>query len=175
MPNKLILFALFLLLAQTFPTFPLYKQCDSKWGSETLGFGPATICSAGCLMTSVTMMLHGYDIKVDGSESIPSSVNEWLKKHGGFVSGDEFVWASVDPLGTKFGGFLTPSQAADNFKAGHVVILNVDQGHHYVLMTGIISSSEFKVNDPGFTKTSYTLSEVVRAAYYIPPKDDSEN
>ena len=42
-------------------------------------------------MTSVTMMLHGYGITVDSNESIPPNVNNWLKNHGGYVSGDEFV------------------------------------------------------------------------------------
>lgn len=125
-------------------------------------------------MTSVTMMLHGYNIKVDGQESIPPNVNNWLKNHGGFVSGDLFVWASVNPLGTTFGGFITPSQVVSNFNAGHVVILNVNSGHHYVLMTGVISDSEFAVNDPGYTKSSYHLSEVVRASIYMPPKYDEE-
>eukprot|EP00825_Cyclidium_porcatum_P037328 TRINITY_DN4100_c0_g1_i1.p1 TRINITY_DN4100_c0_g1~~TRINITY_DN4100_c0_g1_i1.p1 ORF type:complete len:179 (+),score=30.56 TRINITY_DN4100_c0_g1_i1:192-728(+) len=172
---KLAIVALLLLqLVNPFPTFPLYKQCDSNWGSQTLGFGPDTICQAGCLMTSVTMMLHGYGITVDSNESIPPNVNNWLKNHGGYVSGDEFVWASVDSLGTKFGGFITPQQVVDNFNAGHVVILNVDQGHHYVLMTGVVSDSEFAVNDPGFSRTSYALTDVVRASIYIPPSSQEQ-
>ncbi len=41
--------------SKTYPT--LYKQCDSSWGSETLGFGNKTICQAGCLVSSVAMSL----------------------------------------------------------------------------------------------------------------------
>ncbi len=41
--------------SRSYPT--LYKQCDSRWGSVTLGFGTKTICQAGCLMSSVAMSL----------------------------------------------------------------------------------------------------------------------
>ena len=34
-----------------------YKQCDSKWGSNKLGTCSQTICSAGCAMSSVAMIL----------------------------------------------------------------------------------------------------------------------
>ncbi len=36
----------------------LYKQCDSQWANEKLGTcATQTICSAGCAMTSVAMIL----------------------------------------------------------------------------------------------------------------------
>ena len=34
-----------------------YKQCDSKWGNNQLGTCSQTICSAGCAMSSVAMIL----------------------------------------------------------------------------------------------------------------------
>ena len=40
-------------------TYPLYKQCDSKWGNEHLGTSQNTICKAGCLMSSIAMALAG--------------------------------------------------------------------------------------------------------------------
>ncbi len=43
----------------------------------------------GCAVTSVAMMLNFHDIKqfVDGSVIDPGSLNQWLKKNGGFVKG----------------------------------------------------------------------------------------
>lgn len=35
-----------------------YKQCDSRWGGNQLGTCSQTICSAGCAMSSVAMILH---------------------------------------------------------------------------------------------------------------------
>ena len=54
------------------------------------------------------------------------------------------------------------------FKSGNAVILNVNKGGHWVLMTGI-SGNNFLVNDPGFTKTSYTQPEVVGSGVYKRP------
>ena len=56
----------------------------------------------------------------------------------------------------------------NHFKNGNAVILNVNKGGHWVLMTGI-SGSNFLVNDPGFTKTSYTQSEVVNSGVFKRP------
>ena len=52
------------------------------------------------------MMINSYNIKVDGSTTNPGTLNEWLKKNGGYVSGDEYVWAAIDKLGFKFDGFV---------------------------------------------------------------------
>lgn len=38
-------------------SWTMYKQCDSRWGSNKLGTCSQTICSAGCAMSSVAMML----------------------------------------------------------------------------------------------------------------------
>ena len=36
----------------------LYKQCDSRWAGQELGnCGSETICSAGCAMSSVAMIV----------------------------------------------------------------------------------------------------------------------
>ena len=50
---------------------------------------------------------------------------------------------------------------------GYGVILNVNNGGHWVLATGH-SSSGFTVNDPGFSKTSYGNGDVKEAAIYKP-------
>ena len=42
----------------------------------------------------------------------------------------------------------------NEFNSGHIVILNVHNGHHWVLMTGV-SGSNFLVNDPGYSTSSY--------------------
>mgnify|MGYP002375990480 CR=1 FL=1 len=53
----------------------------------------------------------------------------------------------------------------NDFHAGKVVILNVHNGRHWVLTTGITGTT-FHVNDPGFNVGSYASSEVVRAGIY---------
>ena len=34
-----------------------YKQCDSRWANQGLGYCSQTICQAGCAMSSVAMIL----------------------------------------------------------------------------------------------------------------------
>jgi len=50
-------------------------------------------------MSSVSMALNGIGKTIDGQESNPDSLNTWLKNHGGYASGDLFVWGSVSSLG----------------------------------------------------------------------------
>ena len=78
--------------------YPMYKQCDPAWAHDQLGTSTTnTICSAGCAMSSVAMGLSGV-----GSNYNPGTLNQWLKGHGGYVSGDLIVWGSVAPLGPTF-------------------------------------------------------------------------
>jgi hypothetical protein len=151
---KVLVLALVVVLAFS-RSYPMYKQCDSRWGSEQLGTSSNTICKAGCLMSSVAMALAG-----TGKNYNPSSLNGWLKGHGGYVSGDLFVWASVNPLGLVYAGKVANGNIAGSLAAGHVVIMNVHNGAHWVLATGI-SGSTVSVNDPGFNTGSYTLAEIV--------------
>ena len=106
--KKSVLILLMFFSAVFTRNYPLFKQCDSRWGSERLGTHPTnTICSAGCLMSSAAMALTGIDNSYN-----PSSLNTWLNGHGGYVSGDLFVWASINPLGVKFIGFINRAAIA---------------------------------------------------------------
>jgi len=154
MPAKVILVALLLVIAAS-RTYPLYKQCDSRWANEQLGTSSNTICKAGCLMSSVSMALAGV-----GKNYNPSSLNAWLKGHGGYVSGDLFVWGSVNSLGLSYVGKIANSAIGSNLDANNVVILNVHNGGHWVLATGH-SGNSIHVNDPGYSTTAYDLSEIV--------------
>lgn len=102
---KTILIALFVGIAVA-RTYPLYKQCDPRWATEKLGTSPNnTICSAGCLMSSVSMALSG-----TGHDWNPSTLNAWLTKNGGYVATDLFVWASINEKGLIFTGRLMLTQ-----------------------------------------------------------------
>jgi hypothetical protein len=166
--KSFIVLVTLLALAHCTP-YPLFKQCDSQWGSNKLGTSSNTICSSGCLMSSVSMVINDCKKLVDGSAANPGTLNKWLTKNGGYASGDLFIWDSVKPFGLTFEGFETVSSTIiSKFNAQYAVILNVNNGGHYVLMTGV-SGSSFLVNDPGFSKTSYPQSEVVKAGYYARP------
>ena len=74
-----------------------YQQCDSEWGSNELGTGSETICTAGCAMSSVAMYLT-----TRGHHYTPGSLNVWLKDHGGYASGDLIIWSTVDSMGVSY-------------------------------------------------------------------------
>lgn len=126
-------------------------------GSDKLGTSPTqTICSAGCLLSSAAMSLKGF-----GQDFNPKTLNIWLTNNGGYVSGDLFVWASINRFGLTFKGFISNSRIKENIDAGNVVIMNVRNGGHWVLATGYSGSSTILVNDAGFSVSSYELSQVV--------------
>mmetsp|Transcript_64209 Transcript_64209/g.89245 ORF Transcript_64209/g.89245 Transcript_64209/m.89245 type:complete len:130 (+) Transcript_64209:180-569(+) len=116
-------------------------------------------------MSSVSMILNTYGKKVSGSSANPATLNSWLTKNGGYVQRDLFVWASVNKLGLNFAGFVSKSNIKSAFDSGKNLILNVRNGGHWVLMNGY-SGNTLMVNDPGFSKTSYDISEVSNVGSY---------
>ena len=74
-------------------SYPLYKQCDSRWANDKLG-SSTTICKSGCLMSSVAMFMNnGYT---------PGTLNKYMNEHGGY-SGNLWIWAKAP--GISFLGF----------------------------------------------------------------------
>ena len=152
---RITLLAILVALALTY-NFPMYKQCDSKWGSQQLGTGGGkTICQAGCLMSSAAMALAG-----TGHSYNPETLNRWLISNGGYASGNLYVWAAINKLGLTFGGFVSNSAIKSHLDNKKIVIMNVHNGGHWVLATGY-SGDSIKVNDPGYSTTAYSLNEVV--------------
>ena len=149
-------FVLALLVALAFGrTYPMYKQCDSRWANEQLGTSSNTICKAGCAMSSVAMGLAG-----TGHNYNPSTLNHWLKANGGYVGGDNLVWGSVTRIGLTFEGKFSNSHIKSALDQGKVVVCNVHNGGHWVLAHGY-SGDNILVNDPGYSTSSYSLSQIV--------------
>jgi hypothetical protein len=141
-----------------------YKQCDSRWSSQKLGTCSQTICSAGCAMSSVAMI-----IATRGGNYNPSTLNSWLEKHGGYANGCNIYWGAVDALGhTKYQSMETASESAicSGLSKGHGIVANVNGGGHWVLLTACLGNGVFAVNDPGFSRTTYKMSDILREAVY---------
>jgi hypothetical protein len=151
-------------LNETSNGWTMYKQCDSRWANQQLGTCSDTICSAGCAMSSVAMILATY-----GAGQNPSSLDSWLTTHGGYSSGCLINWGSVDALGyTKYMGKQSPTEAeiCNGLNAGHGLVANVRNGGHWVLLTGCAGNGVFYVNDPGYSTTTYKKSDIVDLAVY---------
>lgn len=142
-----------------------YSQCDANWAKQRLGFCDGyTICSAGCAMTSAAMLLSTKGINVN-----PGSLDEWLGDNGGYWDGCDIIWSTIDKFGvTAFQGLETAAEPeiCNGLSQGHGIIANVNNGGHWVLLTGCLGNGVFSVNDPGYSRTTYSMGEIVMEAVY---------
>eukprot|EP01113_Clastostelium_recurvatum_P030920 TRINITY_DN380_c0_g1_i3.p1 TRINITY_DN380_c0_g1~~TRINITY_DN380_c0_g1_i3.p1 ORF type:complete len:193 (-),score=48.85 TRINITY_DN380_c0_g1_i3:92-628(-) len=139
--------------------YTLFKQCDQRWGSHRLGTSGDTICSAGCAMSSLAMILNTYGEQAGGAID-PGTLNAWLTAHGGYADGDELEWAAANSLGpVKFvsSAYMSVAQLQAAVDKKQPVIVNVRNGGHWVLVVGY-DGSTFNVNDPGFSVSTYAYS-----------------
>ena len=69
-------------------SFPLYKQCDPRWGNHTMGtvgpFHRSTICGEGCFMSCMAMLLQGLGFASPAGRITPDTLNDWLLSNDGY-------------------------------------------------------------------------------------------
>ena len=137
---------------------PQWKQYDSKWGSNIMQ--TKTIKQVGCLMTSVSILLKMTGL-TDSSFN-PAVMNSYLKSHGGYVNGNNFVWASTDGYvsGWKHVGSATlsgtnstkMSKIKSLIQSGYYVTVCVKNGGHWVAVTGY-DDNDIVMSDPASNST----------------------
>eukprot|EP01114_Cavostelium_apophysatum_P020787 TRINITY_DN705_c0_g1_i2.p1 TRINITY_DN705_c0_g1~~TRINITY_DN705_c0_g1_i2.p1 ORF type:complete len:202 (-),score=3.74 TRINITY_DN705_c0_g1_i2:28-612(-) len=165
------------LLVTVVVSYPLYKQCDPKWGNTTMGVigyptEDDTICDQGCAMSCVSMALASFGVQIYGQTPNPGNLNAWLQKNSGYqcLSGDccNLVLDSVEQLAPSsircLGEPLVPfyETVLDFVTDGLVVIAHVRNQSHFVLLTESDpkNPNSFLVNDPFYNQTSYAYSEI---------------
>ncbi len=100
---KSILSLVALLAATTF-AYPMYKQCDARWGTDylnTLAACGRTLCTSidfGSFVTCLAMALDDCDQEVYTQEVNPGNLNLWLRNNNGYI-GCSPVLAKTDLLG----------------------------------------------------------------------------
>jgi hypothetical protein len=154
------------------PVLPLFKQCDSRWGDDVIE--TTTVCKVGCLMSSIASALAGHGILVDGQSSNPGTLNAWLRGNGGYDKDNNLEEGVIPKLSARVswtcswcGAFRNATafsigDIAQQLEQGHVIIANVDAGHHFVIVTGYnITDDVVFVNDSGFDRNCYPMSQVV--------------
>ena len=143
---------------------PVFKQCDAQWGSDKLG-SSSTVCSTGCIITSLASALAGLGLTVNNQTVNPKVLNNYLLSNSGY-SGNLFNWASVSRFGLKYRGqFNSKEVLKDAICSNKVVILSVNNAAHWVLATAF-EDDTFYVNDSGYSRESYYASKVVVGAIY---------
>lgn len=151
--------------------YPLFKQCDSRWGSTLMQ--TETICAVGCLMSSTSMAIGGHNITIGRNISDPATLNYFLQTHGGYAGDndmDESVVPQVDPShiswpadGMHRTNDIPLATIQGYLRAGRPVIANVMKGQHFVLVIGwdAAQPDTLYVNDPGFSTLTYSYSSDV--------------
>src|SRR3546814_2285343 len=140
----------------------MYKQCDSRWANQQLGTCSLTLCQAGCAMSSVAMILQ-----TKGAGQNPSTLDSWLTQNGGYADGCNIYWGKVDAFGvTTYRGMQTANEQeiCNGLNQMHGIVANVNGGGHWVLLTGCNGNGYFRVNDPGYNRDSYHISEEIGRA-----------
>ena len=109
----------------------MYKQWGQAWSEDKID--DLTICQAGGLVSSVSMILHSRGIKIDGQEATPKTLNTWLKKNGGYI-GNQLNWISLDALGIKFTreAFNHTEMRMCICDSAWLVFFAVEKGSHYI-------------------------------------------
>ena len=143
---------------------PVYKQCDSQWGSNPLG-SSSTICKVGCLMCSVASGMTSLGKTIDSQTVTPAVLNKFLLSNGGYY-GNLFVWATVERFGLKYRGqFNSKDIIKQAICDKKITVLLVNNGSHWVLATGF-EGDTFYVNDSGYSRGTYSAGEVILGAIY---------
>jgi len=147
------------------PNYPLYKQCDGRWGGDKLG-ASSTICRVGCLMSSMAMAMQGLGKKINGQNVTPKNLNAFLMGNGGY-SGNLFVWGAVSRFGFSYLGQPTAiATIKQHICNNRVVIMQVDQGRHWVLAKSVNADGSIGIMDPSPNRNSVRPNEVLRAGVY---------
>ena len=64
-----------------------------------MGTNDKTICSVGCLMSSIAEAIYGWNITIPPSDvdSNPGTLNTWLRNNGGYAAGTSDLIESKVP------------------------------------------------------------------------------
>ena len=142
-----------------------WMQFGASWSKIRLGSSNLTIGSAGCLATSVAMLIakSGVPTKISGDFN-PGTFVQFLNKNGGF-QGALFVWGSVSKVAPSFKyknavgvSGLSRQQKLSKVKAlldkGAYVVAEVKgpTGQHWVAVDGI-SGNDVLMMDPASKET----------------------
>ena len=175
------------------PVYPLYKQCNPLWASDKMGlvncsvntcpgasFGRDTVCSEGCAMSCISMVLATYGYTLGGQESDPRALNAWLVDNGGYSCVDGNcnnlnlpqvekidVYGGIKYMGEIFPPVLSRSYVVQALEEGLVVLGHVRNKTHFVLLNGALDGgSSFTVMDPFYNSTTYSYKDISDVIVY---------
>ncbi len=160
-----------------------WKQYNAPWSNIRLGNSNATIETAGCLVTSISMLIakSGVSANVVGDFN-PGTFVEALSKNGGFDNRGNLQWNVVTTVAPdfKYQNRIDVSNQSRKDKlqtiqsllnAGYYVVAEVkgNTGQHWVAIDSITGET-INMFDPGSTSTNmwsqYNWKNTSRLAYF---------
>lgn len=152
-----------------------YQQCGESWSADPMGQAgvcPETICSTGCVVTSVAMLLS-WQANQPGTPD-PGGLNDWLQANGGYLGCLPFwgIMGDFDGSGIGVEWVEKVSFAGDDWAAldaelaapDRMPLANVLSGGHWVVVyerdgpSGVPSS--YRILDPSsFMSPTGTLAD----------------
>ncbi|MGI5874310.1 MAG: S-layer homology domain-containing protein [Bacillota bacterium] len=150
-----------------------WKQSDPRWGGNKMG--SSTIAKAGCLVTSVSILLVGSGAEKDSylaGDFDPGVFVKWLNNNGGFI-GAGLVWGAVEKFEPKFKLYTDTRSSGSNFsslsksakisaisghlRAGRFIVIcvhNPSTGNTHWVAVDEVDGDDVLICDPGYrTKT----------------------
>jgi len=174
--NLLIIQLLGILFTLAFcsTNYPLFRQCDTRWGNNRMG-GNATICAQGCAMSCVAMAIAGKNILINGNPSDPDILNSWLIANNGYKcinhNCNNLVINAPDRISNAIktvGEIQKPDLKTLKIwlEQDTVVIAHVKSNSHFVLLTQPTDSDLFKANDPFYSDQFYPYANITDVIVY---------
>jgi len=121
-------------------------------------------------MIAVADAMKGTGKTINGKEVTPKVLNNYLMKNNGY-QGNLYVWAKIEKFGFRYMGQTRDTNYMKTLvcQGNKILILNIDNGGHWVLATGMNEESKsFTILDGWkmLDRTSVKYSEVKRAGIY---------
>lgn len=127
-------------------------------------------------MSSTAMALAGSNIPIyqdPYQASDPQTFNQWLKLNEGYDGSNNLIETQVpliDPIRVYWlddamhrTNDLSFEEVCSYIDKGRIMIANVNNGGHFVLLTGYSTTDgdTFSVNDPGYDRATYSYKNDV--------------
>lgn len=162
--------------------FESWKQCDPRWGSTRLGPSRQTVCSVGCITTSIAilMMKSGTPINVDNFNPGVLAQNINYDANGNmYWSGWEKIapnWVLVGDTGRgRVGLGTTRAEIVMNIKSlldrGYYVVITIKGGEGHWAAVDRVDGNNVYIYDPGRKNASndlfsHPIKAITRAVYF---------
>ncbi len=143
---------------------PLYKQWDTRWGSNSYG-GCGTMASSACGVTALAMIIS----YLTGKEVLPTETAKQAVSNGWRVCGAGTAHAAMTEMPKMYGlkGKTISWEEGKRYLKEGIPIIQVHGpgyftgGGHYIVVTGINPDGTYAINDPnGKHRTKATEGQI---------------